>query len=109
MERNVQLELELQARNEQMQDAADNSGGDDLREQVRRVLLTMTGDFIGEDVRLKCEAAGIDASPNAWGGLIAGFVRDNTIHATGEYRPMKSKGSHARESKVYRIVVASTG
>ena len=57
----------------------------------------------GEDVRLACEAAGIRPHHhNAWGGLVREAIKQGLLVATGTYRSMKAKGSHARKTQVYR-------
>lgn len=80
------------------------NAGDDWRDAARAVLdLMPESEVTGEDVRLACEARGVRPHHhNAWGAVIAGFVRDGLLEPTGRYIPMRAKGSHARKTQVYR-------
>ena len=53
----------------------------------------------GEDIRLQSELTA--HHQNAWGAIINHAVRSNWLVHTGQYRNMRSKTSHARETKVY--------
>ena len=58
----------------------------------------------GEDVSVFVAAElGPPHHPNANGALIMNAVRKKILKATGEYRPMKKRQSHARKTPVYRI------
>lgn len=59
--------------------------------------------FTGEDIRRELgPRIGQPNNPNAWGGLVMGFVRAGLIEPTGEWRPMREAKSHARKTQVYR-------
>ncbi|MFZ0270967.1 MAG: hypothetical protein WAL34_03870 [Acidobacteriaceae bacterium] len=59
---------------------------------------------IGEDIRrMLLPHVGHPGSPNAWGALIRRAIKKGLIVATGEYRHMKEKRSHARRTMVYRF------
>ena len=59
----------------------------------------------GEDVRVALlPHVGKPQSPHAWGALINKAVRDGILVATGQYRAMKDKRSHARKTAVYMMV-----
>lgn len=59
----------------------------------------------GEDIRVYCQALRLEPKhPNAWGALINVLVKRGLIQKTGEYRQMKDKRSHARETAVYSRV-----
>lgn len=52
--------------------------------------------FIGEDVRLDAEAAGVfPHHPNAWGGVFASIVKSGMVKETGRIVQPKSTKSHA--------------
>ena len=56
----------------------------------------------GEDIRVMLiPYIGKPHSSNAWGVLICEAVRRKMIVATGQYRSMKDKRSHARKTAVY--------
>jgi hypothetical protein len=56
----------------------------------------------GEDLRRMLIArVGHPGHANAWGALINKAVRDGLLKATGAYRAMKEKRSHARKTPVY--------
>jgi hypothetical protein len=57
----------------------------------------------GEDIRLHLLRAGLEEphSPNAWGSMVGQCVREGTLKATGEMRPMKVRKSHGRSTRVY--------
>jgi hypothetical protein len=79
------------------------NAGTNWREQAMDVIRNMPGEFIGEDVRLLCEAQGLTAHhPNAWGGLLMAAARAGIIEPTGAYRAPVSVRTHARKSQVYR-------
>jgi hypothetical protein len=57
----------------------------------------------GEDIRARLLEAGL-RSPrhqNAWGALLNVMCRRGLIQHTGEWRPMRSKTSHGRVTRVY--------
>lgn len=60
------------------------------------------GEYIGEDVRRACNAAGLfPHHPNAWGSLIRTAIKRGYLTPTGDLDPMKFVKSHARKSMVY--------
>lgn len=78
------------------------------RSAALKAMLSMRGDFTGEDVRLACAAAGHHAHhPNAWGAFINRAIKDGTIEPTGRWKPMQDRRSHARKTQIYRM--ASNG
>jgi hypothetical protein len=97
---------EASARDAAIEQVAANAG-ETFASKVRDVLFALHGSEVtGEDVRQQCEQQ--DVRPhhhNAWGAMIAGLVRDGLLVATGEYRPMRAKGSHARKTAVYRVEI----
>lgn len=88
-----------------MEQVVDHAG-DDWRVAAENVLRSMMGQEVtGEDIRLKCEAVGVEPHhSNAWGGFVAGMVKQRVLEKTGRYKAMRAPGSHARETKVYRVI-----
>jgi len=79
------------------------NAGEDWKADAMDVFRGLSGELTGEDIRLACRERGVlPHHPNAWGGFIAGLVRAGQLEPTGRYRQMTSKGSHARETKIYR-------
>jgi len=67
-------------------------------------LLPITGTWTGEDIRIYVtNTIGPPHHHNAWGALIKAAITQKLIVPTGQYRPMKSKKSHARRTPVYRL------
>lgn len=67
------------------------------------VFSRITPEFTGEDVRRYCESAGLHPKHhNAWGAFINSLVRRGSMIATGTYRQMKDKRSHARRTPLYK-------
>jgi hypothetical protein len=90
------------ARDEALARVAENAG-EDWRTSALAVLAELPDELTGEDIRLACLAAGVEPHHhNAWGSFICSLVREGVLVATGEYRPMRSPGSHARKTAVYR-------
>ena len=59
----------------------------------------------GEEIRLRCEARGIEPHHhNAWGSLIMAALRKGLLRHTGRYAPMTVKRSHARRTPVYEVL-----
>ena len=59
----------------------------------------------GEEIRLRCEARGIEPHHhNAWGSLIMTALRKGLLRHTGRYAPMTVKRSHARRTPVYEVL-----
>lgn len=59
----------------------------------------------GEDIRTACPPS---HAPQAWGAIINTAVRRNWLRPTGQYKKMKSRSSHARETRIYvRTEIAS--
>jgi hypothetical protein len=84
-------------------DAVAEKAGDEFRRNVVAVVKSMSGEFIAEDIRLECERQGIKPhDSHAWGSVSLWLIRHGHIERTGAYRQMQAKGSHARESRVYR-------
>lgn len=102
------MEIDIKAGRELRDSGVDSvlsHAGEDWRTRVAKyVTLLPAGEtFIAEDIRLACESLGVHAShPNAWGGMFLRLVGSGLIVATGEYRQMKDKRSHARKSQVYK-------
>ena len=97
---------EAAARDASMERVIENAGAT-WREQALDIFKKLpTGyQMTGEDLRLLCQKQSVTPHHhNAWGAFIARLVRTDCIVPTGEYRPMQSRGSHARETKVYRKV-----
>lgn len=94
--------FELEARDEAIDRVLANAG-DGWRSDVLSVLLAMRErEVTGEDIRLACEAENIRPHHhNAWGGMIAGLVREGYLRPTGKYQPMRAVGSHGRKTQVY--------
>ncbi len=93
---------EVRARDEAL-DTVANNAGEKFRADVVAVVKAMSGEFIAEDIRLECERRGIRPHHNnAWGAVASWLVKHGHIERTGGYRKMQAKGSHARESRVYR-------
>lgn len=85
------------------QQALENAGVG-WREQATAVVQDMGGVVTGEDIRLQCEAAGVQPHHhNAWGGFVCALIRDGVLIPTGRYVPMKADGSHARKTQVYQV------
>ena len=61
--------------------------------------------FTGEDVRLKLIDAGLEPPyhHNAWGAFTMKLVRGDFIEPTGDFRSMKTRKSHARITRIYRL------
>lgn len=58
--------------------------------------------FTGEDVRMHCELLKLEPRHhNAWGALINVLIKRGMMVATGEYRQMRDKRSHARMTPLY--------
>lgn len=83
-----------------------DNAGEDWRISAERLVRSMRGqEATGEDIREACIKAGISPHhSNSWGGLVAGLVKRGLIQATGRYTAMRDPKSHARETKVYRIM-----
>lgn len=81
------------------------NAGPTWQERATEVLRGLSGhEVTGEDVRLECARVGIEPHHhNAWGAMVATWVREGLLVATGRYQPMRAKGSHGRETKVYRV------
>jgi hypothetical protein len=59
----------------------------------------------GEEIRLRCEARGIEPHHhNAWGALIMGAIQKGLLKHTGRYAAMTVKRSHARRTPVYEVL-----
>jgi hypothetical protein len=95
---------EMEARDAAIQQVAEHAG-ESFADQVRDVVCLLTAECLtGEDIRQHCESAEVRPHHhNAWGATISGLVREGYLVATGEYRPMRAKGSHARKTPVYRV------
>jgi hypothetical protein len=66
---------------------------------------SMDGEVTGEDIRIKLSECGIKPHHhNAWGALINSAIRHGILQATGEYRHMRVKSSHARRTPVYIVL-----
>lgn len=78
-----------------------------LVDRVRAVVRAThhAGDEVtGEDVRLQCVAAGVDAEhPNAWGAVVNALVRSGQLEDTGRMKHMETERSHARRTPIYRV------
>jgi hypothetical protein len=101
------IDFERAARDAALDTVLDHAG-QDWREQAKAVLHDMDDrEVTGEDIRLACEAAGVRPHHhNAWGAFVASLVRDGLLIPTGRYVPMKAKGSHARKTQLYRLMIA---
>ena len=85
------------ARDEAIERVNDNAG-EEFSLALRRLVFSYPPGriFMGEDLRLEAEAAGIVAHhPNAWGGAMSGLSQSGMIRKTGVYRQPKSVASHA--------------
>jgi hypothetical protein len=83
------------------------NAGEDWRGAALQLIVTKFRhrEATGEDLRLACEADGIvPHHPNAWGAFVMNLCRQGFLEKTGRYQQMKSKKSHARETKVYRVI-----
>lgn len=62
-------------------------------------------EFTGEDLRHFVVAkVGSPHHSNAFGAMVNAAVRKGLITATGEWRKMKLKSSHARKTPVYALL-----
>ena len=52
----------------------------------------------GEDIRTACPPS---HAPQAWGAIINTAVRRDWLRPTGQYKKMKARSSHARETRIY--------
>lgn len=60
---------------------------------------------IAEDFRRTCQAHGIAPHhPNAWGALTLSMKRQQLLEETGEWRSPSDLKSHARPTRVYRVL-----
>ena len=83
---------------------------DEFQEKALAVIESLIpGDEVtGEDIRLTCEARGIEPHHhNAWGALVMYAVRKGYLSHTGRYEPMKVSRSHARRTPVYVVLEGS--
>lgn len=57
----------------------------------------------GEDIRIQLLRRGLPkpATPNVWGGFIAGCIKRGLIEATGDREPMAGAKAHGRMTDVY--------
>jgi len=85
-------------------DAVRENAGQPWQDQATDVLRSLSGEVTGEDVRLECARRGIvPHHHNAWGSLVAYWVREGLLVPTGRYRAMRGTKAHGRETKVYCI------
>lgn len=99
---NPTLFSELEARDKAISQVMGNAG-DDWRDEAYRVFRDMPSIMTGEDFRVACIENGVKPHHhNAWGGIVAGLVRSGYLQDTGRTTTMKSPGSHARKTTVYR-------
>jgi len=96
---------EKDERDEALRRVRDNAG---LSWQVQATNLLMRQqaglELTGEDLRMAClDVEIVPHHHNAWGGLISALVREGILVPTGRYRKMRAPGSHARETKIYRL------
>tara|TARA_R110000796_G_scaffold167313_4_gene284235 strand:+ start:9105 stop:9431 length:327 start_codon:yes stop_codon:yes gene_type:complete len=91
-----------EARDEALTQVSENTG--EWKDRAMNLISSVPMDtFIGEDIREHIVGKiGNPHSNNAMGALVMNAVRRGIIEPTGEYRKMRRKSSHARESKVYR-------
>jgi len=74
-----------------------------MEEAMRKLSRLPSGRICtGEGIRITLQM-GAPKHPNAWGALIRQGVRLGYLKKTGEYRPMKTKKSHGRETPVYMV------
>jgi len=60
------------------------------------------GDYTGEDIRARCEQAGIRAHHyNAWGAVIMAAIVRGLLTRTGRYQRAKDPRKHAHMNPVY--------
>ena len=94
---------EKESRDASLEQVLENAG-EHWREQALDIFRNLPSGsrMTGEDLRLLCQEQNVKPHHhNAWGAFIAGLVRAGHIVPTGKYQPMRSRGSHARETKVY--------
>jgi hypothetical protein len=91
-----------QARDEALERVTTNAGS--YANQAIGEIKLMRGTYIGEEIRLAVEEKiGKPHHANAWGGIINTAVRQHLLLKTGRWRQMKTKKSHARESREYTV------
>lgn len=67
---------------------------------VRRIVPTMAGEFMAEDVRALCK---IEAnSPNHWGAMFRQLAKEGVIVATG-YRATSAPKTKSHPARTYRV------
>ena len=78
----------------------------DWKDAARDIVARMKGEEVtGEDIRFQCERQRVQPHhSNAWGAFIAGLVREGVLEKTGRYVQMRAEKSHARETKLYRVM-----
>ncbi len=96
---------EARRRRDEGIDRVENKGPA-FTERVRELVGTLPAglEISGEDIRLRCEEAGIRPHHhNAWGAAIMSCVRRSLIVRTGELVNCKRPESHARANPRYRV------
>lgn len=93
-------------RDEGAQRVLDRAGDDWRDKAIALIIRTHAGsEGIAEDFRNTCESHGIFAHhPNAWGALTLHMKRKGMLCETGEWRSPKDNKSHARPTRVYRVM-----
>jgi len=73
------------------------------KDTVRAVILSLSGEFTNDDVRIACRAIGLPSpkSPNAWGAAICAVAKTGAIRRVG-YRKSAIPSTHARVVAVWR-------
>ena len=90
-----------QLRDAAMDQVADNAGVAWMQDAVAAAR-GLSGEVTGEDVRLRCQAAGIEPHHhNAWGALTNELLRRGILEPTDRFVKMKDPRSHARMTRVY--------
>lgn len=84
----------------------DNAGDDWKDRAIECIVRHWRGrEGIAEDFRRTCQAHGIGPHhPNAWGALTLSMKRQNLLEETGEWRSPTDLKSHARPTRVYRVL-----
>ena len=78
----------------------------DWQRKARAHLWIWRGEELtGEQIRIRLMGMGITPDhPNAWGGFIAGLVKQGYLRDTGRVRHMTLPRSHARRTPVWRVL-----
>ncbi len=97
----LSLDLARAARDEALSRVETNAGVAWNKAALHHIANLPDGEYIGEDIRVSCEAVGIQPHhPNAWGALIRTAIARGLLIQTGRLRAMTGEKSHARRSEI---------